>query len=146
MDINDGSTKDGANVQIYDFNGTDAQQFEITYISDGYCKIVAKNSGKTLEYNKRTSVDGANVYQNKWKGTENQLWKIIIIDGNYYFQSKVGGIIEVQGGILKKGINVQTYSWNGTNAQKWKLIEVNESSGVNIPEGTYMIQSVANES
>lgn len=146
MDINDGSTKDGANVQIYDFNGTDAQQFEITYISDGYCKIVAKNSGKTLEYNKSTSVDGANVYQNKWKGTENQLWKIIIIDGNYYFQSKVGGIIEVQGGILKKGINVQTYSWNGTNAQKWKLIEVNESSGVNIPEGTYMIQSVANDS
>ena len=76
LDISGGSKSDRANVQIYTVNGTNAQQFQITHVKDGYCKIISKNSGKALEYNSGAGVNGANVYQNAWNGKNNQLWKV----------------------------------------------------------------------
>ena len=145
MDISGGSKADKANVQIYSVNGSSAQEFEITHVKDGYCKIVSKNSGKVIEYNTSSNVNGANIYQNTWSGKDNQLWKVINVAGNYYIQSKNGGVVDVQGGSLKAGANVQTYGWNGTNAQKWSFIQLNSTTGVTVTEGTYTIRSAAND-
>lgn len=89
LDISGGSKSDRANVQIYTVNGTNAQQFQITHVKDGYCKIISKNSGKALEYNSGAGVNGANVYQNAWNGKNNQLWKVISVAGNYYIRQKM---------------------------------------------------------
>ena len=84
-------------------------------------------------------------FANTWSGKDNQLWKVINVAGNYYIQSKNGGVVDVQGGSLKAGANVQTYGWNGTNAQKWSFIQLNSTTGVTVTEGTYTIRSAAND-
>ena len=134
LDISGGSKSDRANVQIYTVNGTNAQQFQITHVKDGYCKIISKNSGKALEYNSGAGVNGANVYQNAWNGKNNQLWKVISVAGNYYIQTKNGGVIDIQNGTLNAG----------TNAQRWSFVQLDNYNGVNVSEGVYTIQSAAN--
>ena len=53
-----------------------------------------------------------------------RLWKVISVAGNYYIQTKNGGVIDIQNGTLNAGTNVQTFSWNGTNAQRWSFVPV----------------------
>ena len=144
LDISGGSKSDRANVQIYNVNGTNAQQFQITHVKDGYCKIISKNSGKALEYNSGADVNGANVYQNAWNGKNNQLWKVISVAGNYYIQTKNGGVIDIQNGTLNAGTNVQTFTWNATNAQRWSFVQLDSYTGSNVAEGVYTICSAAN--
>ena len=48
VDIAAGSTEAGANVQLYKYNGTDAQKFTAMYSGSGYYRFVNKKSGMVL--------------------------------------------------------------------------------------------------
>lgn len=122
LDLYAGSLSNRANIQIYTFNNTLAQKYKITYMGEGYYKIIIQKSGKALDVYGASEKPGANVQQYEWNGTDAQLWKFIEAgEGYYYIQSKLGTVLDLWSGKIEDGTNVWMYSLNKTKAQKWKL-------------------------
>lgn len=123
LDISGGSSFDAANVQLYESNSTQAQQFEISFdASSGYYSIANAKSGKALDVKNGWSFAGANVWQYGKNRTSAQKWRIESAgDGSYCIFSATGNgcCLDVSGADIQNGANVQIYSPNGTNAQKW---------------------------
>ena len=128
VDIDGGSTADGANVQLFEANGTNAQMFTITKQSNGYYQI--KNlDGKVLDVYGGEKRSGAIVIQWSWNSGANQQWRFISAgDGYFYIQNALGYYLDVNGGGTANGTNIQVYEGNSTNAQKWKLVSINTNT------------------
>ncbi|HEX8538194.1 MAG TPA: glycoside hydrolase family 19 protein [Cystobacter sp.] len=77
IDVADASTADGAAVQQYDCNGTNAQKFHISPTSDGYFKIINVNSNKGLDIKDVSSAQNAPVHQWSYVGGGNQQFKFV---------------------------------------------------------------------
>jgi len=84
LDVNGGSDANGANIQIYDAYGGDAQQFIImeTYQKNVY-SIGTKITGgyKVLDVENEGRADGSNVCQWEDGGRSNQTWLLEFISG-----------------------------------------------------------------
>ena len=152
LDVSGGSTSNGANIQIYVGNKTEAQNFKLTY-SNGYYKIVNQKSGKVLDVAGGKKTSGTNVQQYVDNGTDAQKWSIQDAgNGYYYIVSKLSGMyLDIQGGTVKNGGNIQVYVSNKTEAQKFKFQKSSSSnSGIEakktVDDGTYVIRSAKNTS
>lgn len=147
LDIQNDSPKDGGNVWIYGGDGSTSQNFEVTYVKDGYYKIISKISGKALQYDSKNNGNKANVYQQTWTGKDEQLWKFVQgCGGGYFIKSKTGRVFDVENGKIAAKSNIQMYLMNGSNAQKWTLRKENEYQAAKITNGVYSIQSAAKKS
>ncbi len=142
LDIDNASTDDGANCQVYTENHTDAQIFKMQY-KDGYYTLENKGSGKVLEVGENNVNYGANVQQSAPNGTAAQKWILTQnSDGSYSFISRLNGLcMDLDNGNYEDRTNVQVYGPNGTSAQKFILI--NESSA-DITEGVYCFGTALN--
>lgn len=133
MEAAGGGKTNGTNVQLYSTNGSNAQKWEVKYLSNGYYKI-----SNLLDLTKSFDVYGAN-YHN---GTNVQLydnnnslaqqWLIKDAgDGYFYIISNCNGLyVEAAGGGKTNGTNIQMYEGNGTKAQKFKFIKSEEKTRV----------------
>lgn len=123
FDIPGASTADGANVQMYAANGTDAQRYDFVYDGSGYYVIRNVASGKVLDVASGQFNNGANVQQYTSNGTDAQKWRIDRnADGTYTLVSKLSGkAVDIAGGSSRNGANVQVYEGNGTAAQRFRL-------------------------
>ena len=122
LDVSGGSSANGANVQLYQSNGTNAQRWQVTHDSKGYVTLTNVGSGKVLDVNGASTADGANVQQYASNGTWAQKWITIKnADGSYTFYSGLHDrkVLDVYGGATSNGANVQLYEDNGTKAQRW---------------------------
>ena len=129
LDIASGSTSDGANVQLYEKNGTEAQKFVVKKVSDYEYQITCQKSGKALDVAGASANAGANVWQYSKNNSNAQKWRFIDAgNGYYYIISNLGTALDVSGAGTANGTNVQTYTWNKTNAQKWKLVATSNSN------------------
>ena len=128
IDIAAGSTKDGANVQIWSFDSVNQQIFKIEYIDDTYCKITARHSNKVL------AVQSGNVVQTEYNGNEEQLWSFEVAGNGYYkIKSKSTGLyLDVDGNRTTNGTNVQVYAGNASNAQQFKFKELSIKYGIDV--------------
>ena len=137
-------TENNGNIQLGSYAGNSKQKFKLTYVSDGYYKIIESATGKALDICNGSSSNGANLQTYSWNGTNAQLWKFINMgNGSYYIRSKLGTVIDVTNGSIQTGTNIQMYTLNYSNAQKWTL----KSTAVkaeSIAEGTYTIQAAVN--
>lgn len=140
LDVAGGSTKDGANIQLYSRNNTPAQRFDVEYVGNGYYRIISEASGKVLDIQAGSSKSGTNVWQYGWNNTSAQLWRFVSLEnGEYCLRSKLGTTLDLSGASTKDGANIQVYEMNGTNAQKWKLVKF---EGRTIADGKYVLSSV----
>lgn len=132
LDIDNASKDSGANLQLWGFNNTLAQQFEVKK-SGSYYIITAKCSGMALDVSGGSADSGANVQQYTPNNTDAQKWLFYDAgDGYYYLRCKVGyNALDVYGGYKENGTNIQMYPPNATDAQKWKLKRVSASSATN---------------
>lgn len=124
LDVSGGSSANGANVQLYQSNGTNAQRWRVTHDSKGYVTLTNVGSGKVLDVNGASTADGANVQQYASNGTWAQKWITIKnADGSYTFYSGLHDrkVLDVYGGATSNGANVQLYEDNGTKAQRWTI-------------------------
>lgn len=140
LDISGGSSDDGANVDVYETNGTWAQKFQITMVGD-YCVIENLKSGKVLDCADYGASDGTNVQQWTNYGLDGQLWSIKKYeDGTYGFQSKLSGLyLDVVDGTAANGQNVQIWTGYDNDAQKFYLSSTDRDSAV--VEGAYVVYS-----
>lgn len=161
LDIKDGSKASGASIQIYNWNGTQAQQFVVNKNQNGYYTI--KNVGSNLYLgiqsdwytmgNYSSLVQGVNASSKagQFIFTRNNKGQWIISsawDSRYVF--------DLNGAKLDNGNKVQLYTVNGSSAQAWKLLKVKNlreemdalaSKNKNtLSDGTYTIHSSINKS
>lgn len=129
LDVYGASMSNGGNIQIWERNGTVAQDFVFSYDkSTGYYTIANTNSEKVLDVCGGDSAPGTNVWQYENNGTNAQKWSIEQTKdsmGNpcYEIYSAAGGgcCLDVAGADASKGTNVWAYAHNGSDAQKWRL-------------------------
>lgn len=125
LDVSGGSIRDGANIQLWNRNGTGAQLFKIVESSkSGYYCFVNKNSGKVIDIEGGFSAAGTNVQQYQKNDTQAQNWKLYRTEDSkaIYIVAECGKFLDVSGGIFKAGSNVWIYDDNRTAAQRFVLI------------------------
>lgn len=143
VDVSAGSSKNGANVQIWENAKVQQQKFRITRMKDtNYYTIAAVHSTKLLEVQGGSTNCGANVAQYTSNGTNAQYWFLKDCGNGYYnIISKANGLCwDVEAGnISRNGANLQLFYANGTNAQKFKLTPIHL-----LNNGTYEIETKLN--
>lgn len=156
LDVKDGSTSNGANIQLYEANDTAAQQFKVSHDSQGYVTFTNVKSGRVLDLNGAVVKDAGNIQQYTSNGTRAQKW-IVKPDGNgYVVMSAINPnyILDLSGGSVRNSSNVQIYSAKGSNSQRWNITKyVSKEQRINnlaaqnknaISDGVYEIRSAKN--
>ena len=124
LDVKGGSKISGTNVQLYHYNGSNAQIWNITYLKDGYYKISSKiNTKLVLDVSGGKRINGANVQVYNSNNSNAQQWLIKEAGGGYYYLiSRCNALnLDVSGAQTKNGTNIQMYKGNSSKAQKFKL-------------------------
>lgn len=153
FDVPGASTADGARIQLYSFNGTEAQKFCFQRVGNGTYSIVNVHSGKVLDVYGASAVNGAILQQYGNNGTAAQQWAI-----RHYENGEISLIsvnankaIDVPGANYSPDVALQLYSSNDAAAQQW-IIEksrtmrdrLNEQAAKHrqdLPNGTYSFGS-----
>lgn len=161
LDITKGSKSAGTNVQIYDWNGTAAQQFEIIKNQNGYYTI--KNIGSGLYLGIQTNWNFMGNWNHLVQGVNasTKAGQFIFTrnsSGNWVISSAWDStyVVDLSLGSINNGAAIQIYKNNNSIAQTWKLLRVrysrdemdamaNQYRDV-IKDGTYYITSSKNTS
>lgn len=129
LDISGASNCDGANVQGYVWNSTNAQRFVLegtAILNNGtYAIKCAADSSQVLDVASGSRNNGANIQVYKSNNTGAQKWNITRNgDGTYrVVNAQSGKALDVSGGVAQSGRNVQQYQRNSTKAQKWLIVD-----------------------
>jgi hypothetical protein len=125
LDVDNGSTADGANVLQWSDNGGSNQRWVITNTSNGYT-IKCVKSGKLLDVDNGSTANGANVLQWFDNGGSNQRWNIVDLGNGYYKLLNVNSnkALDVYENQTNDGANVIQWSDNGGYNQQWQLVRV----------------------
>ncbi|OZG61789.1 1,4-beta-N-acetylmuramidase [Bifidobacterium lemurum] len=153
MDISGGSVANGAKVQLYAWNETDAQRYTFTEVGNNVYRIVNVKSGKVLDAASGATGNGTAVQQYESNGTTAQHWHLMKVGSGYAFlNSKSGKAIDIPSGNASSGAKLQLYTSNMTKAQLWTVSEVTTmrerldslaaSHKSDLPDGTYAIASM----
>lgn len=127
MDISGGSVEDGANVGMFEWNGTTAQKFQIwkldTWTNLGLIQNVGTNFYAYLinvyAWKHITNENNDNVLMRNETACAEQVWKFIRNDDGSYkiVNCKTGKVIDWD----DKSGNVYVNSDNGNDFQKWYI-------------------------
>ena len=158
-DVTGASTANGARVQLYSSNNTNAQKYRFESIGNGTYKIVNVNSGKVLDVAGGSTANGAALQQYTSNNTVAQQWtvwnygsgKIALVSVN------ANKAVDIPGGNAVQQAQLQLYSPNGTVAQQWLVAKapltlrerLNETAAKHrqdLPDGTYTFGSKLNTS
>ena len=153
LDIANGSTASGANVQLYQSNDTPAQQFKVTHDSQGYVTFTNVKSGRVLDVYNGTAKNGNNVWQFTSNNSRAQKW-IVRKDGNgYSIISALNSnyVLNIANGKAYNGNNVELYSYSGSSSNRWlfnksvskeeKILNIANANRSAIADGIYEIRS-----
>ena len=123
LDVDGASSSNGANVQIWESNGSAAQTFNIISTGSNTYKIQAQCSGKMLDVAGGNDANGANVQQYTDNGSFAQAWTFEPAgNGYYYILNAYGRALDVRDCGYTNGTNVQIWAKNTNTAQKWRLV------------------------
>lgn len=158
-DVTSASTANGARVQLYSSNNTNAQKYRFESIGNGAYKIVNINSGKVLDVSSGSTANGAALQQYASNNTVAQQWTV-----RNYGSGKIALVsvnankaVDIPGGNAVQQAQLQLYSPNGTVAQQWLVAKapltlrerLNETAAKHrqdLPDGTYTFGSKLNTS
>lgn len=158
-DVAGASTANGARVQLYSSNNTNAQKYRFESIGNGTYKVVNINSGKMLDVAGGSTANGAALQQYTSNNTVAQQWTV-----RNYGSSKIALVsvnankaVDIPGGNAVQQAQLQLYSPNGTVAQQWLVAKapltlrerLNETAAKHrqdLPDGMYTFGSKLNTS
>ena len=158
-DVTGASTANGARVQLYSSNNTNAQKYRFESIGNGTYKIINANSGKVLDVAGGSTANGAALQQYTSNNTVAQQWTV-----RNYGSSKIALVsvnankaVDIPDGNAVQQAQLQLYSPNGTVAQQWLVAKapltlrerLNETAAKHrqdLPDGTYTFGSKLNTS
>lgn len=148
LDVAWGSVEDGANVWAYEFNGSDAQLWQVTNDPEGFVTLTNVGSGKVLDVASALRRNGANVQQWSSNGSDAQKWAAVKqSDGSVVLYSKLGQglVLDMAAGGTSSQTNADLYAANGTQAQRFYFRSSSKDEALkhkdDLPDGTYTFSS-----
>jgi hypothetical protein len=152
VDVSCASKADGANVQMYSWDDTNAQKFYMGFgREDGCTGIMALHSRKYLDVSGGGTINGTNVQQFTGNNTNAQQWLPEIngytkINGvtvpllKVTCQVGMGNCLDAACGSTALQTRVQVWESNGTKAQRWAALPT-EAYGSSMPvPSSYMMR------
>lgn len=131
MDVKDGNLDIGANIQTWEYNNSDAQNFQV-YIIDNvtalgkainggdqfYAKIKASNTNLCVS----VASDGNVILKNDTNSI-NQIWYFLKGDDGCYTITSLynNNVLDVDNCGTTNGTNIKVFKSNNSDAQKWSL-------------------------
>jgi beta-glucanase (GH16 family) len=112
VDVAGASTANGTPVQLYDCNGTGAQQWTVG--SDGTIRAL----GKCMDVAAAGTADGTKVQLYDCNGTNAQKWTR---GGSQFVNTGSGKCLDATGGSTANGTRLQIWTCTGTANQQWTL-------------------------
>lgn len=146
-DVAGGSSLNGANVQMYNSNMTQAQRWLVHEDENGFLIFENTGSGLVLDVSGGIAESGRNVQQYVANGTRAQKWIAVKgADGGLTIHSALDFdyVLDIAGGSSASGANVQLYKANQTAAQLFFALDSNpvvDSLGQNVADGVYCFES-----
>lgn len=141
VDVSGGSKSNGANIQLWTKNGSDAQLFRIARNGDGYYTFINKGSNKAIDVYGAYTHSGANVNQWMQNSSSAQQWKLYnaqgYSDGYIRIMNRCGKYLDVSGAGTKDGTNIQIWDGNNTKAQVFKLVPYVQTTYKTITLGSF---------
>lgn len=162
VEVKDGGTGDGANIQLGTYSGKNYQKWKVEYLGDGLYALRAKHSDKYMHtsdgsvtgYTSNTNVNGitittGNTNVHQWGGTgTNANWMIRPSDeeGFYHITNVSGRVMDSVSNQTGDGTNIQGHRPNATDAEKFEIVEVfdDEEQVPLIVDGLYSIRPAYN--
>jgi endoglucanase len=130
LDVNGGSTADGAAVVQWPYTGGYNQQWELINVGRNNYELINRNSGKPLEISGWSTADGALAQQWTYTGLSgyNQQWQMIDLGGGYFEfkNANSGKYLEIGGWSTTDGTQASQWTLGGqynTN-QQWQLVVI----------------------
>ena len=159
LDIQNGSLNSGAYVQLYDWNGSVAQQYNIRKNQNGYYTI--QNIGSRLYLGVQTDWnsmrDGNRLVQGVNASSKSGQFIIARNSNGYWVISSAWDsrfVVDLNGAKLNNENKIQMYTENGSGAQAWKLLKIGKTreelddlavnNRNNLSDGIYTINSSLN--
>lgn len=159
LDIQNGSLNSGAYVQLYDWNGSVAQQYNIRKNQNGYYTI--QNIGSRLYLGVQAdwnSMQSGNRLVQGVNASSKSCQFIIARNSNGYWVISSAWdsrfVVDLNGAKLNNENKIQMYTENGSGAQAWKLLKIGKTreelddlavnNRNNLSDGIYTINSSLN--
>lgn len=125
MDVENGSTANAAQIQIYEKDGTAVQNWYVSKESDGTYRFKNLKSGKYLDVDSGVMQNGQKIqiYSENLNGCM-QKWFVTNENGSYRIASSCNKdyVLDVSGANTANSTKVQLYQSNDTTAQRWNFI------------------------
>ena len=117
LDIVNGYSSNGTNVQQYQFNGSTAQQFKLVNDGNGYYSILTACSDfkSCVDVYKGSSSNGTNIQQWGYYGGDSQKFQFVKSGDKYIIKTKVSNCYSC----------LDLYAWekgNGGNIAEWEFL------------------------
>ncbi|AKT40334.1 RICIN domain-containing protein [Chondromyces crocatus] len=133
LDVPSSSMADGAGIQSWSCNGTNAQRFRLTATSGGYYKIENVNSNKALDIRDASTAENARLQQWGYGGGNNQQFRFVA-RGNSEFSihaRHTDMTLDLYWGNAANGTPIVQYPYINGNNQRWTLDKVGGGSNPN---------------
>ena len=151
LDVQGNKQTNGANLHIYQYNGTGAQVFHIKPLGNGYHQITNTISGKAIDLSGNKRESGRNILMYQKNDTTAQIWRALRTDeGGTKVKFEIKGdrlFLSRNGHGKSNGTNVEL-RYNYSSADTWKLSEADLSQDMYNEKyfsGYYKISSKLNK-
>ena len=126
LDVSNASTDNGARIQLWGDNGSNAQRWGLFFdANSGFYTLVSLCSNKSVDVPDASAASGVRIQQYECNGTIAQLWSIVESGGGYEIRSAISGLaLDVPDARATDGAQIQMYAPNGSAAQRWELSPV----------------------
>ncbi len=142
LDIQENSTSNGANIQLYDDVNTPVQQFKVQKSGD-YYTIQSVHSGKWLDIARPCNENGCNIQLWEKNTEREQKWMFEDAgNGNILIRSLYGMYVDTEDGETNNNTNIETFEYDGSTSQQWRMHRVynvtyNANGGTGAPGKQY---------
>jgi len=120
VDVNGGSTADGASIIQWPWNGGNNQQWQFVDKGSGYFNIVNRNSGKCLDVNGASTADGAGIIQYTCGSGTNQQFQWVATGSYFNIKARHSGkCINVVGSSTADGALLEQRACASGNSFQW---------------------------
>jgi len=131
LDVADGSSTNGANIQQHSYNGSTAQQFKIVATGDGCYQLLTgcSNYAQAVDVSGASAENNANILA--WSKSSQNNQKFVFVqesDGSYGILTKASDMVaalDVYNMSKDSGANVCQWEYWGGAGQRWFLEAVN---------------------
>ena len=135
LDVENGSSENGANIRQWSYNGSQAQMFKFVSTGDGLYYILtgASNYAKCVDVDSGSAADGTNIMQWEYWGGAMQKYRVVKQpDGTYAILTNATNCasgLDVYEWSTEAGGNINQWNFWGGDCQKWYLEEAVANSG-----------------